>query len=155
MQQVQLKSHLFTQSEIADIESNYDVTYMLDTQVIGSDGRLKELAAAFFYQKNPDKDANHSHYLGVAHGDEAGQIILFDGKPTIDSLSINPINGAFNGNGDFIYSVTRHDFVTVDDSLMLDGGREYLRIIGNIEDAQSRLKRLSVIEDKVFCSDIH
>ena len=141
---------VFDKEQVSQIEEAYDCHYLLDTQLVDGSGKLSDSPAAFFYCENPDKEEGHSHYLGVIPSDNDGEIILFDGQPTVKHLEGKPIWGAFNDSDIFVYSVYRQDFAYVSENLSIDGGREYLRVVGDGD-----LKKVVIEDGDVFAVTVH
>ena len=141
---------IFDRYQISHIEEEYDCHYLLDTQLVDGSGKMTDSVASFFYCENPNKEEGHSHYLGVFPSDNEGEIVLFDGEPTIKHIAGKPIWGAFNDSGVFVYSVHRNDFAYVNENLSIDGGRDYLRVVG-----EGELKKVVIEDSDVYAVTIH
>jgi hypothetical protein len=81
--------------------------------------------SAIFYQETPPQP-EYSNYFAVSL--QGNGLVISDGS----SFNSSPILGVVADDGQIIYSAYRHDYVESDDgSVMVDGGRDYLRCTSN------------------------
>ena len=121
---------------IKSAKTNYDLNYMCKVQVCNgnkSNPEFTDFMGTLFYQANPDTKAGHSHYA-VFYWNDFGELLITNGQPTVDLINECGIIGYWDGET-FHYSSHRHDFVRFDTpngSVAIDGGRNYLRIVGTM-----------------------
>jgi hypothetical protein len=96
-----------------------------------------ESPAAVFYQPNPEE--GHSHYFGLlVRGDH---VVITSGQSAADVVII----GKMNKSNEVIYSRFRHDYrLTSDDTVMIDGGRDYTKTSG-----PGRTVRMQIVKDEL------
>lgn len=107
--------------KIEVVEEKYNATFVGDFCLKTKNG-WTEAPIAIFYQPTPI-NPEYSNYFGL-YVSVLNKILICDGA----SAFSQPIIGAVADNGEIIISRYRHDCVTSQDgSVMIDGGRDYLR----------------------------
>jgi hypothetical protein len=107
------------------VEKKYNATYMGDFCVKTKHG-WSEQPIAIFWQVKPPVEG-YSHYFGLFTRDD--KIMITDGSTAFSE----PMSGIVANSGEVIYSRYRHDFhYSADGSVAVDGGRDYMRCLGNI-----------------------
>lgn len=115
---------------VSAAESRYGATYMGDFCVKNIYGDWTTQPVAIFYQPNPDTTKGHSHYFGLAVRQDT--VLIMRGDTAFDE----PIAGIVSDAGEVIFSRYRHDYCTSQDgTVSIDGGRDYVKTIGNIYNA--------------------
>jgi len=114
----------FTQAGIKEIEDMRDAKYMGYWCGKTKDGGWAERPLDVFYQEDPDTEAGHSNYFGLlVKGD---QVLITDAK----SCFSEPMQGIVEE--DVVYvSRYRHDFVQTPSGQAIDGGRDYVKLVGD------------------------
>lgn len=104
------------------IEEIYKARYIGDFEIRDKNGNWAEKPVSVFYQENPDIKKGHSHYFGLFKRDLD---VFITGA---NSAFEQPLIGAVADNGEIIISCYRHDYVVSQDgSVMIDGGKSYIR----------------------------
>lgn len=107
--------------DIKIIEKKYKSKYLGDFCVKRKNG-WSEQPYAIFYQPNPDVSLGHSHYFGMFVNN--GKLYITKG----DSAFEEGLTGVVANDGEIVISCYRHDYRTsTDDSVFIDGGRDYIR----------------------------
>ena len=107
------------------VEQKYNAKYVGDFCIKTKHG-WSESPVAIFWQETPPVEG-YSHYFGLFS--QNGSLMITDGS----SAFSEPISGIVADNGEVIYSRYRHDFhYSTDNSVAVDGGRDYMRCLGNI-----------------------
>jgi len=119
----------FTTSEVVKVkpvEEKYNATFVGDFCVRNKrDGSYHTSTAAVFWQETPPV-AGYSNYFAII--EQGGALYITDGSTAVDK----PIGAVVAQNGDIVYSRHRHDYRTSPDgSVTIDGGRDYMRLIGD------------------------
>ena len=133
-------SRVFSAKDIDTLEKKFNATYVLDSSVQDSRGNWIETMCAIFYQETPP-DPTYSRYVAIRYlGDN--QIGISSGK----SLEDHTFAVAVSMSGQQFISSYRHDFRTsLDGSVMIDGGRDYTRLLGDL----SRVVFATLAKDKL------
>lgn len=109
------------------IEEHYNAKFVGDFCVKTKGGGWSEIPVAVFYQPNPDFSKGHTHYFGI-FCDPQNKLMITDASSAFDE----PIEGIIADNGEVIFSRYRHDYrSSMDRSVTIDGGRDYLRCGGS------------------------
>lgn len=112
--------------DIKKVEAKYNAKYVGDFCLKTKSGHWSETPAAIFWQETPPVEG-YSNYFGIL--DQSGTIYITSGA----SAFSEPIEGIVARNGEVNFSRSRHDFhSSADGSVMVDGGRDYMRILGDI-----------------------
>jgi nitrite reductase/ring-hydroxylating ferredoxin subunit len=131
MQKMYIKTpesyHFDHKMAIETVERHYNAKYMGYWSIKRDDGNWSEMPVDVFYQPNPDTSKGHSHYFGLFTVPGTG-VMITDAK----SAFSEPIIGLLTEDGEVIVSRHRHDFVSKD-GFCIDGGREYTKIVGGLE----------------------
>jgi hypothetical protein len=107
---------LFTQEQVATIEKTKKAKYVCDTE-------QKNNTVAVFYGESAHP-VSGSRYFALYYTQIDGNLMITDGS----FIESQEIAGVVADNGDIIYSRFRHDYrESKDGSVMVDGGRSYLR----------------------------
>jgi len=113
------ESIVFPKESIEKIEETYRAKYVCDSSLKTKDGGWSYQPAAVFYQPHPPPEM--SNYFGMYVYDKDVMICKADS-------ATEPFDGIVADNGDVIYSRFRHDYRgSPDNSVFVDGGREYTR----------------------------
>jgi hypothetical protein len=119
--------------DVANVEKIYGGTYIGDFCLYTTNNGWSESPAAIFYHPNPDRELGHTNYFGIfvryvnIWSDE-GELYITNGE----SAFKDDIAGMIADDGEIIYSRYRHDLCTsTDKSVSIDGGRDYIRFVGN------------------------
>lgn len=116
---------------ISEIEKQYKVEYIGDFSIKDKHGVYTTKPISIFYQENPKTELGHSNYMGlyctykyVDHEITTDKLFICDGKSAFEE----PLTGVIADNGQIIISCYTHDYViSDDDSVFVDGGRDYLK----------------------------
>lgn len=107
--------------DVSKIEQSRSAKYLGDFCIKNTNGSWSEIPVAVFYQATKP-DPSYSHYFGIFIQD--GQILITDAASAFE----NPIKAVIANDGEIVFSRYRHDYaVSVDGSVWIDGGRDYLR----------------------------
>ncbi len=131
--------------DIDAVEETYNGTYVGDFCIKQTSGSWTETPIAIFYQPNPKVELGHTHYFGI-YVSHQNQVFIMDGQSAFE----DGITGAIADNGEVIFSRFRHHFTTSQDgSISIDGGRDYTKLVGKIDNATSRIVKLVINKDKL------
>lgn len=107
---------LFNYEHLEKICKHYNAQYVIDTEHDG-------IACAVFYGIKPHPDSG-SRYFAMYMSPQSQQLMITDGSFVEDQ----EFAGIIANNGDIIFSRGRYDYrVSDDESVWIDGGREYTR----------------------------
>ena len=107
---------LFNYEQLMKICKHYSAEYVVDSEHMGT-------ACAVFYGDTPHP-ASGSRYFALYMSPETQVLMITDGSWIEDQ----EFAGIIADNGDIIFSRSRHDYrVSDDESVWIDGGREYTR----------------------------
>lgn len=111
--------------DIKKAEAHYGGKYIGDFCLKSTENTWVNEPVSIFYQPNPNITLGHSHYFGL---------FIRNGIRYItkgDNAFSEPIVGIVGKDGEVVYSRYRWDFRALSDkSGCIDGGRDYLKIIG-------------------------
>jgi hypothetical protein len=111
---------------VAAVEKKYNATYVGDFCLKTKGGNWSEVPAAIFWQEIVPVEG-YSNYFGII--DQNGTLYITSGA----SAFSEPIEGIVARNGEVNFSRYRRDFhYSADQSIAVDGGRDYLRVLGDI-----------------------
>lgn len=111
--------------DVEKVEKKYNATFVGDFCIKDRNGEYTTQTVAIFWQETPPVQG-YSHYLGLLWRDDT--LMITSGETAFDS----PITALVASNGEIVYSRHRHDFRTSKDgSVTIDGGRDYVRIVGD------------------------
>jgi len=117
---------MFSDYDLAKIEEHYKAKFICESSLKNKSGGWVNMPAAFFYTEEAHPDG--SNWLAL-YRDYEGNLIVTDGI----IITQDKITGIAADDGDIIFSKYRHDCRwSKDGSVMIDGGREYLRVGGNV-----------------------
>lgn len=112
---------------IEKCEEKYNAKYIGDFQTKRPNGSWNDKPCAIFYVENPDISKGHSNYFGLfldMVSSDSASIMITNGLSAIEE----PFNAIQADNGEYIISSYTHDYrVSTDDSVFIDGGRDYIR----------------------------
>ena len=112
--------------DVKKVEEKYNAKYVGDFCLKTKNGNWSESPAAIFWQETPPIEG-YCNYFGLIVQD--GTIYITSGA----SAFSEPIEGVVARNGEVNFSRYRHDFhYSEDGSIAVDGGRDYLRVLGDI-----------------------
>ena len=100
-------------------KDNVDITY-----VCTSDLRADDVPCDIFYRSTPHPEFGN-RYFGLYHDNRRDHLMITNAD-LIEDLDF----GMLYHDGKYHYSQSRHDYHTVGDRA-IDGGRAYVRIVGN------------------------
>jgi hypothetical protein len=107
------------------VEEKYNAQFVGDFCIKSKHG-WSEQPVAIFWQETPPVEG-YSNYFGVFVQDDT--VYITSGA----SAFAEPIEGIVARNGEVIFSRYRHDYhSSTDGSVTVDGGRDYLRVLGDI-----------------------
>ena len=132
---INTESALFTDEHIDAICKKYDARYIMDTE-------RDSVHCAIFYSRLPHPDSG-SRYFAMYITPWTQELIITDGSWIEDE----EIVGIIADDGEIIYSRYRHDYrISTDESVFIDGGREYTRmpLVG-----PERMVRLTVFKGRL------
>lgn len=123
---------------IAKVESEYNAKYVGEFCLRTVNGSWANAAVSVFYVAKPARK-EYSNYFGIFQRD--GNTFITNAI----SAAQEPFVGLVAKDGEVIYSAYRHDFTrSKDESVYIDGGREYVRRGGAGE-----VVLLSIVEDRI------
>lgn len=109
---------------IEAIEATHNATFVGDFCVRGKYGWVEAIAALFWQEKPPAE--GYSNYFAIVY--QQGAFYITSGQ----SAAVEPITALVARDGEIVYSRHRHDCRTSNDgSVTVDGGRDYLRLVGD------------------------
>jgi len=128
--------------DIKKVEARYADTqgkpakFMGDFCLKTKNGWQGDSCAAVFYSENPDRSLGHSNYFALVvmyDDDMKPKLYVTRGDSAFETDSNGvPIIGVVADDGEVVYSRYRHDYrSSTDGSVTIDGGRDYLRLIGD------------------------
>ena len=120
-------SEMFTNAEIKALEKKFQAKYMLETSLLDSEGCATFQVYAIFWQPTLP-DPNYSHYVAVRRSFDSNRHIMIASGKCVETMVFSCI---VNECGEVVYSRHRHDcrgFTLGDDSVCIDGGRDYTRL---------------------------
>lgn len=124
--------------QIKKIEENYKGTYVFESPLKMADNNWTSRPAAIFYTKKKHK-VSKSNYFAIFPSSNG--MIICNGQSAVDGDIIGLSDGY-----EVIYSHHVHDYRTLGEAA-IDGGRDYVRIVGDISKMQT--VRLKVVKDKL------
>jgi len=128
--------------QIKKIEENYKGTYVFESPLKMADGNWTSRPAAIFYTKKKHK-VSKSNYFAIFSSSNG--MIICNGQSAVEGDIIGLSDGY-----EVIYSHHVHDYRTLGEAA-IDGGRDYVRIVGNTADMQT--VKLKVVKDKLTCEE--
>jgi len=131
---------VLSKAVIKEIEKKYSAKYVFVGCIKDDNGRWINDPVSIFYTEKAHK--NGSNYFGVYPYKDTYYVC--DGISAVEGK----LTGIRAANGDIIYSSFRHDYVkSPDNSVSIDGGRDYIRSTGY------SLVVLEVVKDKLVVHD--
>ena len=131
---------------IEKCEEKYNAKYIGDFQTKRKDGSWNDRPCAIFYVENPDISKGHSNYFGLFMNIisidpiEYGPLSITNGLSAVEE----PFIAIQADNGEYVISSYLHDYrVSSDESVMIDGGRDYSRYTRD-----KKLVKLKLNKDK-------
>lgn len=107
---------LFNYEQLANICKHYNAEYVVDTEQNG-------IPCAVFYGATAHPDSG-SRYFALYWTPYTQELMITNGA----FVEEQEFSGIIADNGDIIFSRSRHDYrVSDDESVWIDGGREYTR----------------------------
>lgn len=124
--------------DVEQVERKYNATFVGDFCVKGRNGDYVTTTAAVFWQETPP-DPSYSNYFALII--QLGDLYITSGASAVEK----PIDAVVAKDGEIVYSRHRHDYRTSGDgSVTVDGGRDYVRLIG---DSSINAKRVQLVFD--------
>lgn len=144
------ESERFSAEELTKIEAHYEATYVCESCIKDRRGGWSNQSVSIFYQSDPSKvPEGGSQWFGLFFKAELPAV---ENSPShlmiVNAISAveQNIDGIVAKNGDVIYSRFRHDYRwSPDESVMIDGGRDYTRHNGG-----GPIITLRIVEDKLI-----
>jgi len=135
-----IESAIFSTEGIKNIEKRRKAKYVCDTEFEG-------VPVCVFYC-DEEHPVSHSRYMAIYYkypfgSEESPDMYVTDGSPIEDQ----EIKGIKLEDGTIIFSRSRHDFFRYKDSVAIDGGRAYTRVVG---DSPYKIVTLKVKEGKLY-----
>lgn len=113
-----------TEIDIAAVERRYNARYVFES-CLQVNNTWRDEPSLIFYNSTPHPQG--SHYFALSRRN--GEYVISDGISAI--CQEDGIGAVKAEDGEIIYSACRHDFNTSSDgSVSIDGGRDYLRVVG-------------------------
>ena len=110
---------------IDKVEQGFGGIYMGDFATRSPSGAWNDAPVCVFFQPNPDVSKGHKNYFGIFARD--GNVFVTDAT----SAFSDKLYGRLADDGEVVISGYRHDYVTSEDeSVWIDGGRDYTRSNG-------------------------
>ena len=135
--------------DIPKCEKKYNAKYIGDFQTKRKDGTWNDNPCAIFYVENPDISKGHSHYFGLfmniisIEPIEYGPLYITNGISAVEE----PFYAIQADNGEYVISSYRHDYrVSTDESVSIDGGRDYQHVTSKNNNYE--LVKLKLNKDK-------
>ena len=148
---VLIESERFSPEELVRVEAHYSAKYVCETCLKGPNGWVNN-DVSVFYQSDPAKvPEGGSQWFGLFfHSDDpylsTKQLCIVNAI----SATEHDIDGIVAANGDVIYSRYRHDCRwSPDNSVMIDGGRDYTRYGGPDGQGGVDLITLRIVKDEL------
>jgi hypothetical protein len=112
---------------IKKIEKSHCAIYVSDLCIKTLSGSWSDTPLAIFYNENPP-NPDYSNYFGVYYISLKKSFIITNGLSAVSS----PITGIASSDGEVVYSRYGHDFRSLSNNEgSIDGGRNYLRVLGS------------------------
>jgi hypothetical protein len=89
--------------------------------VCTTDLRASDVPVDIFYRATPHPEFSN-RYFGLYH-DTIRNHIMITNADVVEELEF----GMIEQNGEYYYSQSHHDYKTLDNGKMIDGGRQYIR----------------------------
>jgi len=124
------------ESQIKILEDTYSAKYVFESCIRGPKGNWINCPFAIFYTEVAHPEG--SNYFGIFTG-SMNQLFIAN---AITATEVE-YTGILTENNTVIYSRFRHDYCDAK-SGAIDGGRDYMRIVGNPQTA-----RFKVVKDKL------
>ena len=107
---------LFNYDLVDKICKRYNAEYVVDTE-------QNSIPSAVFYSATPHPDSG-SRYFAMYWTPNTQELMITNGA----FVEEQEFHGIIADNGDIVFSRSRHDYrVSDDESVWIDGGREYIR----------------------------
>ena len=110
---------MFNPDQIKQIEKHYNAKFVCETCLKSSSGGWINSPFAVFYTETAHPEG--SNWFGLYYNHE-GYLMITDAKSALE-----PFEGLLFEDGSVFYSRYRHDYQTLKDGTMVDGGRDYFR----------------------------
>ena len=129
---------------IERVEHHYKAKYVGDFCLnLGNNGIWSETPFAIFFCEFPAKPEYTQYFaMNIRNG-----VYIRNGI----SATEGHWNGMVADDGEVIYSRYRHDFrESTDGSVIVDGGRDYFKVMGNINNPHVKL---TIVRDQIVVND--
>lgn len=124
--------------QIKIVEEKYSATYVAELPVKTVGGEWANFPCAIFYTQEAHPQG--SNYMALYRQPLDGKLYVANGISAVEGT----FNGAVAEDGEVIYSRYRHDCRTSKDgTVMIDGGRDYLRA------SASKIVQMKVVKDRI------
>lgn len=131
------RNPIFDPEYIERIEKHYNAKFVCETSLKLKDGGWGNFPVAVFYTETAHPEG--SNWFGLYWNHE-NQLRITDAKPALE-----PFDGLLLEDGSVFYSRYRHDYQSLEDGTMVDGGREYLRY----NPGNGKVVSLQIVNDKL------
>lgn len=113
---------------IVKVENKYGAKFLGPYCIRDKRESWSEQPVDVFYQPNPDTSKGHSEYFGIYMDALAGSVYICNAQTAFSE----PMTGIVADNGQVVVSRWRHECRrSLDGSVTIDGGRDYVRLIGD------------------------
>jgi hypothetical protein len=130
---------------ISTVERVKNALYVGDFCLKTRAGEWSDEPAAVFFNETPP-EPHYSQYFGLFQ--RSGSVFITNAI----SAATGHWSGLLADDGEIIYSRFRHDFrASTDGSVMVDGGRDYQRMLGKVGNPRVRL---SIIRERIVVNDV-
>lgn len=127
----------FTTEFVQHVQSNFNAKFVCETTFKNAGQWVNQPCALFYTQT---KHPNGSNWFVIFHSwDQSDRIVITDGISAVEPDDM--IDALENEDGVIVYSVSRHDYVTLN-GCSIDGGRDYTKV--SITDNSVKLVRLKI-----------
>lgn len=111
--------------DLMAVEEKYNAQFVGDFCIKDRNGNYTTNVAAVFWQPTPPAPHTNEYFALFI---QQGSLYIADGTSAVEK----PIDAIIAANGEIVYSRHRHDYrVSSDGSVTVDGGRDYMRLVGD------------------------
>lgn len=109
---------------------------------------IEVAGGALFYSDYRHHDYPDSYFLLYPRLDIdlKARWYVANGKTFADKI----YEGFIDRKGEFVHSRNRHDFRLVEEGLWIDGGQDYVRIVGDYQRMQINMASVKIEQDKLI-----
>lgn len=133
---------------IAKVEEMYKATFIMESCIKGDNGWCNFPAAIFYTEEAHPEGSNYF----ALYKDQKTRRTLEPKIMITNGISATEPFGAIQIGEDVYYSRYRHDYRETGRGVAIDGGRDYVRLVGNIH--AGKQVKLKVNKDKLEVVDV-